>query len=211
MLEKMTFMRIAPRLLTCLLWAGIALNASEIWKYSGPILTGTGDPSLRPAGLGNHFDLTITFSQPLPHIDLTYDDFFWRGTNPDGTAFVASDFDLSYTISWSDGSVVGFHPQLNEINFTNPSAPWISAGPTIPIDELGAAGIYVTLGPPNGDSLIICGDSRCHSSYIATSAPGTWTVSETPEPHALFMVPSGLLGLWAIPRMRQLDRLVRRE
>jgi hypothetical protein len=167
------------KLLGWIMLSCASLEASEIWTYTGPVLDQTlGDPALRPPGLGDHFDITITFPEPTP---LNFD-FMGGSEQPPGAVF-----------SWRDGSVffaVALTP-AEEISRSRVSLEGFSG-------ETG----HAFTGPSEGpDSVLFCGGpgiENCVPAYSETaSAPsGAWTIAETPEPRSVLLVAGGLLALY---------------
>lgn len=191
------------RFLSCALPLCCSLTASEIWTYTGPVMTYvSGDPSLRPPGLGDHFVITITLGQPSPRNAL-------YTVNPVNDAWNTPS---PPSISWRDGTVefglAGPYLGIDEIGKDAEGKPFVGF---LGVGGFGARETWAFVGVGMGaDAIEVCnGDptvSCVGGSYDerASVATGTWTVTETPEPHALFMIPSGLLAMWAIPRARQM-------
>ena len=196
-------------LLACALLCCAALSASEIWQYSVPS-TGSapGDPNF-PHGLGNRLNLTITFDAPVPrNINFIRDEDGFRGYYPDGTQTGEDIFVPQYRVTGNDGTIRPVDDSwLRGINFLDPANPIISGGPDRPelpsgislILDNGIATIVVCKPPPNSDLM-------CGVVYSETFSPGSWRITTAPEPHAMFMLPAGLLALWAIPRWRQVKQ-----
>jgi hypothetical protein len=181
----------------CALLLCASVNAGVILHYTGPVLDrSSGDPSLFPAGLGDHFDITIT----LPSLAVG-SDYVWGDLNPPPQA----------TFSWSDGAIqfaIGstalFGADQNEIALPSPGHPVVS------LFGVNGEGVFAFSGGVFGaDAVIACpggsvDPTECSPNYIQYSSAGngTWTMTTTPEPQSMLMAAAGLLALAGLTRRR---------
>ena len=197
---------------TCVLVAAAA-QATAIWTYTGPVMTFVnGNPALKPAGLSDHFTITITLSSnPRPGVEYT------PGFDTGGWTASDNGQPIDVSVAWSDGSV---HIDLA-------TSGWLGAenqiGDSVGSVRLagsagdGAAGTLWVLAGSGGDSILLCngdptvlcagGPSATYFARSAGGAQGSWTVAQVPEPHNIILAGSALFCLWAIPRARQSDQV----
>jgi hypothetical protein len=153
-----------------------------------------------PVGLGDHFDITITFPSIVP-IGVDYNSLPGGGPAAPYSHFF-----------WTDGSVqIGLRPP-------SPGQP-VLAGYDIlrtglndvTVTAYGVGGdqgrMFATIvGGFSLDSVQVCGGNApfdpnfCEPFYLGVSSsrsPGRWTITDTPEPRT-FALAGGGLGLFAL-------------
>ena len=205
---------------SCILLLGSLAGATEIWHYvSGPMIDGGEDLSLKPPGLGDHFDITITFAQPVPFgTDCqSRDGYNWGCLNaldPQPTLF-----NLQPQITWTDGAIsfnVGYIQDgaaYSEIQQYY-GVPFVSLSGFNYNGTFSGNGTFAFTGPQDQDQVLVCKGTialeECGNfgfPYYTSTSNGIggsgWTITDTPEPATMALVGAAFLALAGIRRKRR--------